>query len=63
MCFADHLLTRLLQKLGQEIGSGAFGVVFMAMNRNTGETVAIKRFPLKSIEKDSLSSIEVRYFA
>ena len=47
-------------KLGSEIGRGSFGIVFQALNVNTGDFVAVKRFPLEAIRDDSLSSIEVR---
>lgn len=45
--------------MGTEIGRGGFAVVFQAMNTQTGDFVAVKRFPLHAIEKESLISIEV----
>ena len=50
---------RTPQQIGAEIGRGGFAIVFQALNVNTGEIVAIKRFPIKSIDDESLSSIEV----
>eukprot|EP01035_Chromulina_nebulosa_P021003 gene21003-27216_t len=43
---------------GSEIGRGAFGVVYQAFNVDTGDFVAVKRFPIKSIPVESLASIE-----
>ena len=37
-------------------------MVFQAFNVRTGDFVAVKRFPLNSIDKESLSSIEVLFF-
>lgn len=51
-----------IQQIGSEIGRGGFGIVFQALNVQTGDFVAVKRFPLKAIEDDSLSSIEVWLF-
>jgi len=48
-----------MQQIGAEIGRGAFGVVYQAFNIDTGDFVAMKRFPIKSIDNDQLSSIEV----
>ena len=48
-----------MQQLGAEIGRGGFAVVFQAFNVSTAEFVAVKRFPLNAIDKDSLTSIEV----
>lgn len=53
-------LTTFLQNIGNRIGKGAFGEVFQAFNVRTGDLVAVKRFPLNSIDQESLSSIEVR---
>jgi len=48
-----------LYHIGNEIGRGGFGIVYQAFNASTGQTVAVKRFLLHSIDKESLSSIEV----
>lgn len=46
--------------MGAEIGKGGFAVVFQAFNAHTGQTVAVKRFPLSAIAgKDSQISVEV----
>ena len=37
-------------------------MVFQAFNVRTGDFVAVKRFPLNSIDKESLNSIEVWFF-
>eukprot|EP01031_Cornospumella_fuschlensis_P035757 gene35757-43373_t len=47
-----------IYQVGAEIGRGGFGVVFQAFNVRTGDFVAVKRFPLNSIDKESLNSIE-----
>jgi len=49
----------IYQQIGAEIGRGGFAVVFQAFNVETGDFVAVKRFPLDAIDDDSLSSIEV----
>lgn len=48
-----------VQQLGAEIGRGGFAVVFQAFNIEIGDFVAVKRFPLKAIDDESLGSIEV----
>lgn len=48
------------QQIGAEIGRGAFAVVYQAFNVETGDFVAVKRFPLAAIDDESLSSIQVR---
>lgn len=50
------------QQIGTEIGRGAFAVVYQAFNVETGDFVAVKRFPLTAIDDESLSSIQVRMF-
>lgn len=49
------------QQIGAEIGRGAFAVVYQAFNVETGDFVAVKRFPLTAIDDDSLGSIQVSY--
>ena len=49
-----------MQQIGAEIGRGAFAVVYQAFNVETGDFVAVKRFPLAAIDDESLSSIQVR---
>lgn len=56
---AYFLVIIAVQQIGSEIGRGGFGIVFQALNVQTGDFVAVKRFPLKAIEDESLSSIEV----
>lgn len=51
------------QQIGAEIGRGAFAVVFQAFNVETGDFVAVKRFPLTAIDDESLSSIQVSSFS
>lgn len=46
------LIISFLQKIGAEIGRGAFAIVFQAKNEKTGEFVALKRFHVNSIEND-----------
>eukprot|EP01032_Pedospumella_encystans_P007493 gene7492-8987_t len=49
-----------LYHLGAEIGKGGFAVVFQAFNAHTGQTVAVKRFPLSALAgKDSQLSVEM----
>lgn len=48
-------------KLANEIGRGAYAVVYEAMNIETGVSVALKRFPLAAVDVNTLESIEVRY--
>lgn len=43
--------------LGKEIGRGAFGVVFEALDRRTGSRVAVKRLPLYSVSPEDLPAI------
>ena len=45
--------------MGAELGRGGFAIVFQAFNIENGDFVAVKRFPLKAIEDESLGSIEV----
>jgi serine/threonine protein kinase len=49
----------IYQQLGAEIGRGGFAVVFQALNVETGDFVAVKRFPLSTVDEESLASIEV----
>ena len=49
------------QQIGAEIGRGAFAVVYQAFNVETGDFVAVKRFPLTAIDDDSLGSIQVSH--
>ena len=57
-----YTLFVFIQHLGTEIGRGGFAVVFQAFNAHTGQTVAVKRFPLSAISgKDSQWSVEVRH--
>jgi len=38
--------------IGREIGRGAFGVVFEALDQETGARVAVKRLPLTHVDAD-----------
>jgi serine/threonine protein kinase len=49
-----------MQQIGTEIGRGGFATVYQAFNVETGDFVAIKRFPITAIDKESLGSIQVR---
>lgn len=60
MCILWNL-TLSFQKIATRVGKGAFGEVFQALNVRTGDLVAVKRFPLNSIDQESLNSVEV-YF-
>jgi serine/threonine protein kinase len=51
--------SRSQYQVGAEIGRGGFGVVFQALNVEVGDFVAVKRFPLSSINAESLGAIEV----
>ena len=55
-------MSPVFQQIGAEIGRGAFAVVFQAFNVETGDFVAVKRFPLTAIDDESLSSIQVSTF-
>jgi serine/threonine protein kinase len=44
--------------LGREIGRGAFGVVFEALDRRTGSRVAVKRLPLYNVAAEDLPQIQ-----
>lgn len=48
-----------LQQIGAEIGRGGFAVVFQAFNVELGDFNAVKRFPLRAIDDESLGQIEV----
>jgi hypothetical protein len=48
-----------MQQMGAEIGRGGFAIVYSAFNVETGDFVAVKRFPLDAIDGDSLSKIQV----
>lgn len=48
------------QQLGDCIGKGAFGVVYQALNMQTGEVAAIKQISLGNIPKNELESMMVR---
>jgi serine/threonine protein kinase len=50
-----------MQQILETIGKGGFGVVYKAINIESGETVAIKQIPLDNIPKEQLSSVMVRY--
>ncbi len=47
------------QQLGTELGRGAFGIVYQAFNVDTGDFVAVKRHPIKSIDDEALAAVEV----
>lgn len=49
----------MIQQIGAEIGKGGFAVVYQAFNVELGEFYAVKRFPLNSIDAESLGAIEV----
>jgi serine/threonine protein kinase len=46
-------------QIGNEIGKGGFAIVYKALNVTLGINVALKRFPLRKIDKESLQNIEV----
>jgi len=48
-----------VQQIIESIGKGGFGVVYKAINVESGETVAIKQVPLDNIPKEQLSSVMV----
>jgi serine/threonine protein kinase len=45
-------------RLGRELGRGGFGVVFEALNTQTGESVAVKRVSLANVGPAELEDIE-----
>jgi serine/threonine protein kinase len=45
-------------QIGAEIGRGGFAIVYAAFNVETGDFVAVKRFPLSTIDDESLSKIQ-----
>jgi serine/threonine protein kinase len=49
----------LSQNILKEVGRGGFAVVFEAVNVDTNEHHAMKRFLLDSIDAESLGQIEV----
>jgi len=46
-------------RLGREIGRGAFGIVFEALNTDTGEACAIKRVALASLSLEDVEALHV----
>lgn len=46
--------------MGKLIGRGGFGTVHKALNVNTGQIVAIKRFHAAKITKSKLAAVMVR---
>ena len=48
----------VIQQLGTEIGRGGFAIVYQGFNVETGDFVAVKRFPLTAIDDESLGSIQ-----
>jgi serine/threonine protein kinase len=46
-----------LQQLGDCIGRGQFGLVYRALNFNTGQTVAVKRISLKDLKEDEVTHL------
>jgi hypothetical protein len=54
----------LLQRIGHELGRGSYSVVFNAVNIDTGDFYAMKRFAFngKKMDIESLDSIEVSSF-
>jgi serine/threonine protein kinase len=53
--FDPHLTLILRQQLGNCIGRGQFGSVYLGLNIKTGETVAVKRIRL-----EGLADVEVQ---
>mmetsp|Transcript_36161 Transcript_36161/g.47691 ORF Transcript_36161/g.47691 Transcript_36161/m.47691 type:complete len:1189 (+) Transcript_36161:175-3741(+) len=46
-------------QMGTEIGRGGFGLVFNALNMETGDFVAVKRVSLENIEQESMSQLQM----
>ena len=57
--FSIYLPYHYFQQMGAEIGRGGFAIVYSAFNVETGDFVAVKRFPLDAIDDDSLNKIQV----
>ena len=52
---------RKMFKAGKEIGAGGFGTVFMAINRESGERVAVKRLSSREMTLGGIrTEVEVR---
>jgi serine/threonine protein kinase len=45
--------------LGEELGKGAYGTVYKALNTKNGTTVAIKRIDVENTNKEGISSFMV----
>eukprot|EP00639_Heterosigma_akashiwo_P023535 CAMPEP_0206412720 /NCGR_PEP_ID=MMETSP0294-20121207/34200_1 /ASSEMBLY_ACC=CAM_ASM_000327 /TAXON_ID=39354 /ORGANISM="Heterosigma akashiwo, Strain CCMP2393" /LENGTH=134 /DNA_ID=CAMNT_0053873999 /DNA_START=31 /DNA_END=431 /DNA_ORIENTATION=+ len=51
--------TKCTYQMGSEIGRGGFGVVFNALNLETGDFVAVKRVSLENIDQESMGQLQV----
>ena len=45
-------------QIGRSLGKGAYAEVLEAMNADSGETVALKRFEVKFVKNEALASME-----
>ncbi len=47
-------------RLGKELGRGGFAMVYVAMDQNTGGSVAVKHLEVASMDKDEQEFLQVR---
>ena len=51
-------INRIRWKRGEVLGQGAFGVVFLGLNVDTGELMAVKQMAIDEVSTKELSSLE-----